>query len=99
MTLCMCYRNTGPEGWRLRQRHFEAITSLVRSCRRFFPPGSAFEIWSEFRSVLSLSLSLILLICLEALIFFILNFFPHQQDHFDFGLYGSASFKLLLACI
>ncbi|XP_015881496.3 proteasome activator subunit 4 isoform X1 [Ziziphus jujuba] len=45
-------RNAGPEGWRLRQRHFETITSLVRSCRRFFPPGSAFEIWSEFRSLL-----------------------------------------------
>lgn len=43
------YRNTGPEGWRLRQRHFETVTSLVRSCRKFFPPGSAFEIWSEFR--------------------------------------------------
>lgn len=45
-------RNTGPEGWRLRQRHFEAVTSLVRSGRRFFPPGSASEIWSEFRSLL-----------------------------------------------
>ncbi|XP_059662328.1 proteasome activator subunit 4 isoform X2 [Cornus florida] len=45
-------RDTGPEGWRLRQRHFETVTSLVRSCRRFFPPGSAFEIWSEFRSLL-----------------------------------------------
>nr|GMC51674.1 proteasome activator subunit 4 [Ipomoea batatas] len=45
-------RNTGPEGWRLRQRHFETVTSLVRSSRRFFPPGSAFEIWSEFRSLL-----------------------------------------------
>ncbi|KAI3456750.1 hypothetical protein Pfo_013413 [Paulownia fortunei] len=45
-------RNTGPEGWRLRQRHFETVTSLVRSCRRFFPPGSAFEIWSEFRSLM-----------------------------------------------
>lgn len=45
-------RNTGPEGWRLRQRHFETVTSLVRSCRRFFPPGSAFEIWSEFKSLL-----------------------------------------------
>ncbi|KAL8033297.1 hypothetical protein ABFX02_13G151400 [Erythranthe guttata] len=45
-------RNTGPEGWRLRQRHFETVTSLVRSCRRFFPPGSASEIWSEFRSLL-----------------------------------------------
>lgn len=45
-------RNTGPEGWRIRQRHFETVTSLVRSCRRFFPPGSAFEIWSEFRSLL-----------------------------------------------
>ncbi|KAJ7963489.1 proteasome activator subunit 4-like [Quillaja saponaria] len=46
-------RNTGPEGWRLRQRHFEAITSLVRSCRRFFPSGSAFGIWSEFKSLLA----------------------------------------------
>ncbi|XP_022716623.1 proteasome activator subunit 4 isoform X5 [Durio zibethinus] len=45
-------RNTGPEGWRLRQRHFETVTSLVRSCRRFFPAGSASEIWSEFRSLL-----------------------------------------------
>lgn len=45
-------RNTGPEGWRIRQRHFETVTSLVRSCRRFFPPDSAFEIWSEFRSLL-----------------------------------------------
>ncbi|XP_022716624.1 proteasome activator subunit 4 isoform X6 [Durio zibethinus] len=44
--------NTGPEGWRLRQRHFETVTSLVRSCRRFFPAGSASEIWSEFRSLL-----------------------------------------------
>ncbi|RDX74118.1 Proteasome activator subunit 4 [Mucuna pruriens] len=41
-------RSTGPEGWRIRQRHFETITSLVQSCRRFFPSGSAFEIWSEF---------------------------------------------------
>ncbi|CAI9088127.1 OLC1v1022373C1 [Oldenlandia corymbosa var. corymbosa] len=45
-------RNTGPEGWRVRQRHFATVTSLVRSCRRFFPPGSAFEIWCEFRSLL-----------------------------------------------
>lgn len=42
------HRNTGPEGWRIRQRHFETVTSLVRSCRRFFPPGSANEIWTEF---------------------------------------------------
>ncbi|KAI5321441.1 hypothetical protein L3X38_030512 [Prunus dulcis] len=47
-------RNTGPEGWRLRQRHFETTTSLVRSCRKFFPPGSAIEIWSEFRSLLEI---------------------------------------------
>ncbi|XP_011039856.1 PREDICTED: proteasome activator subunit 4-like [Populus euphratica] len=45
-------RNTGPEGWRLRQRHFQTITSLVRSCRRFFPVGSALEIWNEFSSLL-----------------------------------------------
>uniref|UniRef100_A0A6N2L9H7 Proteasome activator Blm10 middle HEAT repeats region domain-containing protein n=1 Tax=Salix viminalis TaxID=40686 RepID=A0A6N2L9H7_SALVM len=45
-------RNTGPEGWRLRQRHFQTITSLVRSCRRFFPAGSALEIWNEFSSLL-----------------------------------------------
>ncbi|KAJ7015446.1 hypothetical protein NC653_004676 [Populus alba x Populus x berolinensis] len=36
-------RNTGPEGWRLRQRHFQTITSLVRSCRRFFPVVSLLE--------------------------------------------------------
>ncbi|KAG9159869.1 hypothetical protein Leryth_007864 [Lithospermum erythrorhizon] len=45
-------RNTGPEGWRLRQQHFETITSLVRACRKFFPPGSALEIWTEFGSLL-----------------------------------------------
>jgi proteasome activator subunit 4 len=45
-------RNGGPEGWRVRQRHFETVTSLVRSCRRFFPPGSAAEIWSEFGSLM-----------------------------------------------
>lgn len=43
-------RNTGPEGWRLRQRHFETVTSLVHSSRKFFPSGSASEIWIEFRS-------------------------------------------------
>lgn len=45
-------RSTGPEGWRVKQRHFETVTSLVRACRRFFPKGSALEIWSEFRSLL-----------------------------------------------
>ncbi|XP_039119734.1 proteasome activator subunit 4 isoform X1 [Dioscorea cayenensis subsp. rotundata] len=45
-------RSTGPEGWRLRQRHFETVTSLVRSCRKFFPAGSASEIWSEFRALM-----------------------------------------------
>ncbi|KAK9152276.1 hypothetical protein Syun_010585 [Stephania yunnanensis] len=45
-------RNTGPEGWRLRQRHFETVTSLIRSCRKFFPSGSASEVWSEFRPLL-----------------------------------------------
>ncbi|KAF2298087.1 hypothetical protein GH714_013491 [Hevea brasiliensis] len=52
LELAVHYRNTGPEGWRLRQRHFETVTSLVRSCRRFFPAGSASEIWSEFSSLL-----------------------------------------------
>ncbi|XP_074292973.1 proteasome activator subunit 4-like isoform X2 [Silene latifolia] len=45
-------RSTGPEGWRVKQRHFETVTSLVRACRRFFPQGSASEIWSEFSSLL-----------------------------------------------
>ncbi|KAG0467335.1 hypothetical protein HPP92_018915 [Vanilla planifolia] len=45
-------RNTGPEGWRLRQRHFETVTSLVRSCRKFFPLGSASDIWAEFRPLM-----------------------------------------------
>ncbi|KAE9456561.1 hypothetical protein C3L33_11484, partial [Rhododendron williamsianum] len=52
MVALLSIRNTGPEGWRLRQRHFETVTSLVRSCRRFFPAGSASEIWSEFGSLL-----------------------------------------------
>ncbi|KAB1215015.1 Proteasome activator subunit 4 [Morella rubra] len=50
-SLQTCYRNTGPEGPILKQRHFQMITSLVQSCRRFFPPDSASEIWSEFRSL------------------------------------------------
>jgi proteasome activator subunit 4 len=29
-----------------------AVTSLIRSCRRFFPQGAASEIWSEFMSLL-----------------------------------------------
>lgn len=45
-------RSTGPEGWRVKQRHFETVTSLVRACRRFFQPNSAFETWSEFGSFL-----------------------------------------------
>ncbi|XP_021740798.1 proteasome activator subunit 4-like [Chenopodium quinoa] len=45
-------RNTGPEGWRIKQRHFETLTALVRACRRFFPPNSAFQTWSEFGSLL-----------------------------------------------
>lgn len=45
-------RSTGPEGWRIKQRHFETVTSLVRASRRFFPKGSALEIWSEFGSLL-----------------------------------------------
>ncbi|XP_020109753.1 proteasome activator subunit 4-like isoform X2 [Ananas comosus] len=45
-------RNTGPEGWRLKQKHIETVTSLVQSCRKFFPAGSSSEIWSEFRPFL-----------------------------------------------
>ncbi|ONK69303.1 uncharacterized protein A4U43_C05F21440 [Asparagus officinalis] len=45
-------RNTGPEGWRLRQRHFETVTSLIQSCRKFFPAGSACEIWTEFKKLM-----------------------------------------------
>ncbi|KAK8626328.1 hypothetical protein V6N13_133979 [Hibiscus sabdariffa] len=46
--LLVDFWNTGPEGWRLRQRHFEMVTSIVRSSRRFFPAGSASEIWCTF---------------------------------------------------
>ncbi|OAY75058.1 Proteasome activator subunit 4 [Ananas comosus] len=45
-------RNTGPEGWRLKEKHIKTVTSLVQSCRKFFPAGSASEIWSEFRPFL-----------------------------------------------
>ena len=39
----------GPEGWKVRQQHFETITGLVRASRTFFPEGAAAEIWLEFR--------------------------------------------------
>uniref|UniRef100_A0A0A9DAT7 Binding n=1 Tax=Arundo donax TaxID=35708 RepID=A0A0A9DAT7_ARUDO len=42
----------GPEGWKVRQQHFETVTSLVRASRNFFPDGAAAEIWSEFRPLL-----------------------------------------------
>ncbi|KQK18511.1 hypothetical protein BRADI_1g42980v3 [Brachypodium distachyon] len=45
-------RNMGPEGWKVRQQHFETITSLVRASRTFFPEGAAAEVWSEFRPLL-----------------------------------------------
>ncbi|KAF3796838.1 Proteasome activator subunit 4 [Nymphaea thermarum] len=51
-------RNPGAEGWRLRQRHFETITSLVRFCRVLFPSGSAAEIWTEFSDFIKTCLDL-----------------------------------------
>ncbi|KAL5200763.1 hypothetical protein ABZP36_021966 [Zizania latifolia] len=45
-------RNMGPEGWKVRQQHFETVTSLVRASRSLFPEGAAAEIWSEFRLLL-----------------------------------------------
>uniref|UniRef100_A0A0E0LAS8 Proteasome activator subunit 4 n=1 Tax=Oryza punctata TaxID=4537 RepID=A0A0E0LAS8_ORYPU len=45
-------RNMGPEGWKVRQQHFETVTSLVRASRSLFPEGAAAEIWSEFRPLL-----------------------------------------------
>jgi hypothetical protein len=45
----VCFRNMGPEGWKVRQQHFETATSLVRASRNFFLEGAAAEIWSEFR--------------------------------------------------
>ncbi|BBN03450.1 proteasome activator subunit 4 [Marchantia polymorpha subsp. ruderalis] len=40
------------EGWVLKRNHLTTITHLIRSCRRFFPPGSSAEIWNEFRPAL-----------------------------------------------
>ncbi|EMS63254.1 hypothetical protein TRIUR3_16462 [Triticum urartu] len=45
-------RNMGPEGWKVRQQHFETITGLVHASRTFFPEGAAAEIWLEFRPLL-----------------------------------------------
>uniref|UniRef100_A0A0E0HPE1 Proteasome activator subunit 4 n=1 Tax=Oryza nivara TaxID=4536 RepID=A0A0E0HPE1_ORYNI len=45
-------RNMGPEGWKVRQQHFETVTSLVRASRSLFPEGAAAEIWSEFSPLL-----------------------------------------------
>lgn len=33
-------------------RH-QALTTLVHRCRRFFPPGSAAEIWAKFEPALA----------------------------------------------
>ena len=50
LTEChVCFRNMGPEGWKVRKQHFETVTSLVCASRNFFPEGVAAEIWSEFR--------------------------------------------------
>ncbi|KAI5000676.1 hypothetical protein ZWY2020_010635 [Hordeum vulgare] len=43
-------KNMGPEGWKVRQQHFETITSLVRASRTFFP--EAFSRISELPMVL-----------------------------------------------
>jgi proteasome activator subunit 4 len=40
------------EGLKLKSQHLESIATLVRCCRRYFPPTSAVEIWREFRYVL-----------------------------------------------
>uniref|UniRef100_A0A0D9WPL0 Proteasome activator subunit 4 n=1 Tax=Leersia perrieri TaxID=77586 RepID=A0A0D9WPL0_9ORYZ len=45
-------RNMGPEGWKVKQQHFEIVTSLVHASRSLFPEGAAAEIWSEFRLLL-----------------------------------------------
>lgn len=37
------------EGLALKQTHLELVTSLVRSCHRYFPTTAAAEIWAEFR--------------------------------------------------
>jgi proteasome activator subunit 4 len=42
-------RRKSYEGLALNQIHLENMTSLVRLCRRFFPPTAAIEIWREFR--------------------------------------------------
>ncbi|KAJ3677567.1 hypothetical protein LUZ60_003291 [Juncus effusus] len=45
-------RNTGPEGWRLRGRHLQVMTTLIKRCRKFFPAGSSSEIWTELNGFL-----------------------------------------------
>ncbi|XP_078162594.1 proteasome activator subunit 4-like isoform X3 [Carex rostrata] len=45
-------RNTGPEGWRLKSNHLRSVRNLIQNCRRFFPAGSSYEIWSEFSGFL-----------------------------------------------
>ncbi|KAL3680307.1 hypothetical protein R1sor_023263 [Riccia sorocarpa] len=45
-------RRISYEGLALKQYHQDTIVSLVRSSRRFFPPGSVAQIWDEFRPAL-----------------------------------------------
>uniref|UniRef100_A0A0D6R2L6 Proteasome activator subunit 4 n=1 Tax=Araucaria cunninghamii TaxID=56994 RepID=A0A0D6R2L6_ARACU len=43
-------RRQGAEGLKLKHRHLETMKSLIYNSRKFFPSGSAEEIWLEFRS-------------------------------------------------
>lgn len=47
---CVFYhRRQNYDGLALKQIHLETLTTLVRHCRRFFPPTASVEIWNEFR--------------------------------------------------
>ncbi|EFJ06309.1 hypothetical protein SELMODRAFT_236562 [Selaginella moellendorffii] len=47
-----CCRRFFFEGIALRQIHLESLVLLISNSRRFFRPGSASEIWAEFRPYL-----------------------------------------------
>eukprot|EP00250_Pteridium_aquilinum_P007746 c17405_g1_i1 orf=311-5854(-) len=45
-------RRNSFEGFGLQAAHVNSLSNIIRKCRRFFPKGSAAEIWAEFRPML-----------------------------------------------
>lgn len=76
------------EGLKIKSQHLESLTAFVRCCRRYFPSGSAIEIWNEFRPALH---DLVHNSSLEAMGFMTLFMPSTVMDEVETGLNKSRS--------